>query len=125
MDELFFLYGSTGIDVILKDLISSATTKPNTPIWRSTKVKFEYVWHMLCLLGVMVCICLVQGVALLGGVILLEEVCHRGCRLKTLILASWKPVLCYHPSDKDGELSAHPAPCMSECCHVPALMKMD
>jgi hypothetical protein len=39
---------------------------------------------------VMVCVCLGQGVALLGGVALLEQVCHCGCGLKTLILAAWK-----------------------------------
>jgi hypothetical protein len=41
----------------------------------------------------MVCVCLAQGVALFGGVALLEYVCH--CRyvqigFKTLILAAWK-----------------------------------
>jgi hypothetical protein len=30
---------------------------------------------------VVVCICLAQGMALLGGVTLLEEVCHCGCGL--------------------------------------------
>ena len=37
------------------------------------------------------CICLAQGVALLG-VALLEEVCHCGCGLKTLTLDAWKAV---------------------------------
>jgi hypothetical protein len=33
-----------------------------------------------------------QGVALLGGVALLELVCHYGCGLQTLTLAAWKSV---------------------------------
>ena len=39
-------------------------------------------------LSVMVCICLAQGVALLGGVVTV------GMGFKTLILASQKPVFC-------------------------------
>jgi len=31
--------------------------------------------------GVVVCMCLAQGMALLGGVALLEEACHCGHRL--------------------------------------------
>jgi hypothetical protein len=49
----------------------------------------------------MVCICLTQRVALLGGVALLEQVwpCWSGCvtvdvGFKILILAAWKPVFC-------------------------------
>ena len=34
-------------------------------------------------------------------------------------------VFCYQPLDEDVELSAPPAPCLSGCCHVPALMIMD
>jgi len=42
----------------------------------------------------MVCICLAQGVALLGGVALMEYMCYGGHGLKTLTLAAWKPVFC-------------------------------
>lgn len=31
--------------------------------------------------GVMVCVCLIQGVAPLGGVVLLEKLCHYGHEL--------------------------------------------
>ena len=41
--------------------------------------------------SVVVCLCSAQGVTLLGGVALLEKVCHYGCEL---ILAAWKPVFC-------------------------------
>ena len=62
---------------------------------------------------------------LLGGVALLEQVCHCGCGLKTLTLVAWKLVFHQQPSDEDVELSAPPAPYLSGCCHVPALMMMD
>jgi hypothetical protein len=81
---------------------------------------------------VMVCICLVQGVALLGGVALLEWMwpCWSSCvtvgiGFKTLILAAWKPVFSYQPSDEDVELAASPAPCLLGCCHAPTLTIMD
>jgi hypothetical protein len=44
---------------------------------------------------------------------------------KTLILAAWKILFCWQPSEEGKELSAQPAPCLSGCCHVPALMIMD
>jgi hypothetical protein len=44
--------------------------------------------HIHCKAIVMVCMCLAQGVALLGGVAWLEQVCHCGCALKTLALAA-------------------------------------
>jgi hypothetical protein len=62
---------------------------------------FRYCPHRLtCLdkpmgsreLNVMVCICLAQGLALLGGVALMELVCHYGCGLKTLTLSARKSV---------------------------------
>jgi hypothetical protein len=40
----------------------------------------------------MVCICLVQGVALLGHVSLLDKCVTLGVGFKNPILASWKPV---------------------------------
>jgi hypothetical protein len=49
-------------------------------------------WNLTEEDNVMICICLAQGVALLGGVALLEWVCHCGQGLKTLALAAWKPV---------------------------------
>ncbi len=74
----------------------------------------------------MVCICSAQGVALLEGVTLLEEVCHCGgglgdpppscLRIFSLLLVSFS---------EDVELSAPPAPCLPGCCHAPALMIMD
>jgi hypothetical protein len=42
--------------------------------------------HIFILQFVMVCIGLAREVALLGGVTLLEEMCHCGGGLKTLIL---------------------------------------
>jgi hypothetical protein len=42
--------------------------------------------------GVMVCICLAQGVALLRGVVLLEELRHCRHGLEDLTLATWKLV---------------------------------
>jgi hypothetical protein len=45
-----------------------------------------------------------------------------GVGFKTLLLASWKPVFCYWPSDEDVELSAPPAPCPHGCCHAPTLI---
>ena len=64
---------------------------------------------------------------MLGGVALLEEVCHTvGMGLETLLLAAWKLVVFpWLPSEQDVELSALPAPCLPRCCHVPALMLMD
>ena len=101
----------------------------------------------------MVCMYLAQGVALLGGVALLEWVwpCWSGCGLvgvgvallewaqpcwsgcitvgvgfKPLPLASWKPSSPSSlPSGEDVELSAPPTPCLPGRCHVPALMIMD
>jgi hypothetical protein len=56
---------------------------------------------------VVVCVCLVQGVALLGGVAfgvgvaLLEEVCHSGPMVvvdfETLLLDAWKTVIFCSP----------------------------
>ena len=71
------------------------------------------------------CICLGKGVVLLRGVDLLKSVCHCGFCLKTLILAAWKSVFHWQPSDEDVELSAPPVPCLSGCFHSPALMIMD
>ena len=71
---------------------------------------------------------LAQGVALLEDVALLEYVCPSwsrcvtmGVGFKTLVLATWKPVFCYQPSDEDVELSTPPASCLPECCHVSSL----
>ena len=44
---------------------------------------------------------------------------------KNLILAAWKPVFCWQPSDEDVGLSAPPAPCLPGCCHVLSLMILD
>ena len=45
--------------------------------------------------GVMVCICLGQGVALLGGVVLWEKVCITVVvGFNTLVVVSWKSVFC-------------------------------
>ena len=49
----------------------------------------------------MVCVCLAQGVALLGGVALLELVCHCGRGLYTLTLTAWKQL----PLEQEVELS--------------------
>jgi hypothetical protein len=40
-----------------------------------------------------------------------------GVGFKTFILASWKPVFCYQPSDEHVELLAPPVPCVPGCCH--------
>jgi hypothetical protein len=48
-----------------------------------------------------------------------------GVGFKILLLAAWRLVLCYQPSDEDVELSAPPVPCLPGCCHVPALMIRD
>ena len=93
----------------------------------------EYVPHRLVCLNkpmggrewnVMVCICPGSGNYL--------EVwpCWSRCVLvgvgfKTLILAAWKPVLCWQPSDEAVELSAPPAPCLPGHCHILTLMIMD
>lgn len=46
------------------------------------------------LVPLVICICLAHELALLGGVVLLEWVCHVGVGFKTLVLAAWKPVFC-------------------------------
>jgi hypothetical protein len=43
----------------------------------------------------------------------------------TLVLAAWKWVFCWQPSNEDVELLAPPAPCLAGCYHVPALMIVD
>jgi hypothetical protein len=70
--------------------------------------------HIAC---VVVWIHLTQG-ALLGGVALLEEVCYCVMGFETLLLASWKPVFSWLPSEQDVELSAPPAPCLPGSCHA-------
>lgn len=65
----------------------------------------------------MVCTCLAQGVALLGGVATMGQVCHCGCGLKTLTVAAWKSVSCYRPSDDDVECSFS--------CTMPAWLVLD
>ena len=61
-----------------------------------------------------------QGVALSGGVALLEE----GVGFKTLMLDAQTSVFCL-PLEQDVELSATPASCLLGCCHASALMVMD
>jgi hypothetical protein len=73
----------------------------------------------------LVCICVVQVVTLVGGVALLELVCHYVYEPKTLILATWKPVFSYWTSDEDIEFLAPPAPSLPGCCHDPDMMIMD
>ena len=68
---------------------------------------------------VMVCICLAQGAALLGGVVLWNRCVTVGVGFNTLVLAAWKPVFCL-PSGEDVELLALPVH-----CHAPILMIMD
>lgn len=52
------------------------------------RLSLEFIVIFPCTLSVMVYICLIQGMALLGGVDLLELVCHCGHGLKTLTLAA-------------------------------------
>jgi hypothetical protein len=79
--------------------------------------------------GVMVCICLGQGMALLEGEALLEYVwpCWSTCvtvdvGFMTLILVAWNSVLCYQPSNENVELSASPVPYLPGFCHVSFLI---
>ena len=44
-----------------------------------------------------------QGVPLLGGVTLLEEVCHCGVGFEILLLAAWKRIF-WLPSEQDVDL---------------------
>jgi hypothetical protein len=48
-----------------------------------------------------------------------------GVGFNILVLAAWKSLFCWQPSDEDVELSAPPAPCLPGCCCVPTLMIMD
>jgi hypothetical protein len=67
--------------------------------------------------GVVVCICLAQGMVLLGGVWPCWRKCATvGLGFKTLILASWKPVFSCLPSEQNVELSALSVPCLPEHC---------
>jgi hypothetical protein len=65
--------------------------------------------------NVMVLICFTQGVALLGGMTFLEEVCHCG--------AGFETVFCL-PSKQDLEHLAA-TPCLPGSCHVPDLIVID
>ena len=47
--------------------------------------------------------------ALLGGVALLEEVCHCGVGFEALLLVAWETVFSWLPSNQDAGLSA-PSP---------------
>ena len=62
----------------------------------------------------------------LGGVVLLEEVCHCGHRLWGLILLKSSPVrhITSWCLEDVGLSTASPAPCLSAHCHVP-MMIMD
>jgi hypothetical protein len=55
------------------------------------------------------------------GVALLEEVCHCGGGLDTLLLAMWESVCSWFPLDEDVELSAPPMPCLPGCYHASCL----
>lgn len=72
---------------------------------------------------------------LLGGVALLEEVCHCGGGLRGLMYGQVTPSvesLLLAATDQYGELSTpFPAPCLPGCCHashhamLPIVMIMD
>jgi hypothetical protein len=65
----------------------------------------------------MVCICMAQGVALLGGVALwVWALRPSSCLPGRILLAA---------SDEDIKLSAPPAPCLPGWCHVSTLMIKD
>ena len=88
-------------------------------------IRVTSTWGIYKKGSVVVYICLSQGVALFGGVALMEEVCHHGCGL-------WLPSSCLRilvssslPSEQGVELSAPPAPWLSGCCHALILMIMD
>jgi len=53
----------------------------------SRKCPADSCQQVIWLEAVMICICLAQGVALLEGVALMEEVCHCGVGLETLLAA--------------------------------------
>ena len=75
---------------------------------------------------VVVLIFLAQGGALLGGVALLEEVCHCGCKLWDPPPSCLKIAFSWVPLDQDVECSVpSPAPCLPGCCHAPAMMIID
>ena len=93
---------------------------PLTSVWPRVS---HFNFHV-CRIGV-IWICLAQGMALLGGMALLEEVwpCWGNVSLwgwtlrPSLLLAAWKPVFCL-PLEQDVELSTPPAPCLPRYCHA-------
>jgi hypothetical protein len=64
-------------------------------------------------------VCLAQGVTPLGGVALLEEVCHRGGGILGSVPSCLEVSLSWLPLDQDVELPApSPVPCQPGCCHA-------
>jgi hypothetical protein len=72
-----------------------------------------------------VLICLAQGMALLGGVILFEEVCHCGVGLWDPAPSCLSTVGSCFPLDEDVELSTSPTPCLPQSYHALSLMILD
>jgi len=56
-------------------------------------------------------------VALLGGMALLEKMCHCVGLRETFLLDAWKPVFSYLPLEQDVEFSVPLALGLSEFCH--------
>ena len=84
-------------------LSSCVFSSPSISLWKtcdSYRISICGVW-----------ICLVQGVALLGGMALLEKVCHIVGEVSfgTLLLATRKPVFSEFPclNEQDGKLSSY------------------
>jgi hypothetical protein len=67
---------------------------------------------------------LAQGVALFGGMALLEEVCHCGHGLQDPCLSCLETNFLLFAFGKDVELSATPGPCLLGHCHALALIIM-
>jgi hypothetical protein len=87
------------------------------------KVKLKWIS-----LNVVVCIWLVHGVALLGGVALLEYMWHHwrnclyvGVGFETHLLLKWKKICSWLPLNEDVELSAPVALCLHGHCHASCL----
>jgi len=98
------------------ELPAIGTGKQTQVSWKN-HTPFVVVWIGLAPIDSCIWICLAQGVALLGGVALLEEVCH-------CVSGLWDPspscleTVFWLPLEQDVGLSAPLAWGLSGCCHA-------